>query len=185
MAFPTTYTLTNLRNRDLSIDAKFSEDRALRRLVPANGTLTLDGSIASVDEMANNAQILQLINDGDLTVAMSDGPLVALTYSVSADAGTDAAQVQLSGDFPFEMLLTNIILQVPTGVATSTLQLADAASAGSNYTGAEDTDGTPEFVDATLQATRIIPAGSALWGLQSATAKPEVTLRLVGMRLSI
>lgn len=185
MTFPASFTITNLRNRNLSLDAKFSEDRALRRSIPANGTLTLSGFEASVDELDGNAQIQQLISDGDITITMTQGPMVSFVFSVAADAGTDAAGVVLQSSMPFSMRLTQVLAEVPTGVASSTLTLADAASSGNAFTAAIDTDGTPAFVDAALTANRVIASGTTLYGQQSATAKPAVTLTLVGMRTSI
>lgn len=185
MAFPS-YTVTNLSSlRAIALDVKFSEDRALRRTVPAGGSITFDNSLASPDELDRSPELRRLIDGGDISIRMAGGPSVALRYEVDADAGTDAAAVSLTSSFPFEIALTDVTLLVPTGVATSTLQLADAASAGNNYTGAEDTDGTPAAVTATLQATRVVPAGSSLFGLQSATAKPAVSVIVSGVRLTI
>jgi hypothetical protein len=189
MSFPNAFTLTNLASRALALDAKFSEDRALRRSLPVGGSITLapsDLDGATLDELDRNPQIAQLIADGDLSITMTQGPMVSFQLEVAADAGTDAAGVLLLGPVPFDIRLTQVTVDVPTGVTSSTLTLADAASSGNAYTGAIDTDGTPAFIAAAaLTENRVIAKGSSLFGQQSATAKPAVTITLQGMRVSI
>lgn len=186
MAFPSRYTITNLRSSAIALDAKFTEDRSLRRKIAANGTLTLSGVDATLDELDRNPQIRQLIDDGDITITMTQGPIVSFVYSVAADVGTSAAGVVLEASMPFSIRLLQVAAEVPTGVGSSTLTLADAASSGNAFTGAIDTDGTPAFIaNAALTANRVIAAGTTLYGQQSATAKPAVTLTVVGMRTSI
>lgn len=182
--FPSSFTLTNLSSSNVVLDTKFSEDRALRRNISRGQSLTIAPSIATLDELDSNPEIRQLISAGDLKVSMTQGPLVAFRFEVAADVGTDAAAVRV-GTLPFDLFLTGVTLSVPTGVGSSTLQLADAASGGNNLTGAEDTDGTPAIVEATLTATRLLNAGQIIWGLQSATAKPAVSVFMQGFRLSI
>lgn len=189
MSFPNAFTFTNLAPRTLVLDAKFSEDRALRRSIPVGGSFRLapsDLDGATLDELDRNPQLAQLIADGDLAVTMTQGPVVSFVLEVAADAGTSAAGVLLLAPVPFDLRLTQVTVDVPTGVASSTLTLADAVSTGNAYTGAIDTDGTPAFVAAaTLTANRVIPKGSSVFGQQSATAKPAVTVTLQGMRVSI
>jgi len=187
MTLPESYTFINQTQNDVALDAKFNEDISLRRTLPAGGSLTVTGSELpiGVDAVGNNPQIRQLIADGFMRVELAGGPMISKSYEIAADAGTSAAAVSLDGNFPFDLLLTGAVLEVPTGVASSTLTLSDAASAGNDYSAAEDTDGTPAVVDATLQATRLVPAGSQLFGLQSATAKPAVTITLFGIRKSL
>lgn len=182
--FPSQFTLTNLSSSNIVLDAKFSEDRALRRNIPRGQSLVINPAIATLEELDANPELRALIAAGDLKVSLAQGPLVGLRFQVAADVGTSAAAVRL-GALPFDLLLTGVTLTIPTGVATSTLQLADAASAGNNLTGAEDTDGTPPTVEATLTTTRLLSAGQAIWGLQSATAKPAVNVFMQGFRLSV
>lgn len=183
--FPATITITNLATRDVAVDAKFSEDRALRRRIARGTSITLPADLASVDELDRNAQLRQLIDDGDITITMTDGPIVARSFTVAADAATTADTLVLASSMPFAMQITQIRAVVPTGVASSTVTLASAASGGVDYSAAIDTDGTPASVIATLTASATIAAGSALVLNRSATAKAALTLQVEGIRQSI
>lgn len=184
MAFPT-ITLTNLASNQLAVDAKFTQDRALRRTLAVGESFVLPNGVATLDELDINEQIQQLVADGDLGVAVGNGPTATFRYTVAADAGTSADTVTLEASFPFQLALSAILVVVGTGVATSTITLASAASGGVDYSDAVDTATSGANAAGVLQANNVIPKGGLLVGNRSATAKPDLTIIVSGIRQTL
>ena len=184
MAFPT-ITLVNLASNQLAIDAKFTQDRSLRQTLAVGQSFVLPNGVATLDELDINPQIQELVTAGDLGVNIGNGPTATFRYTVAADAGTDADTVTLEASFPFQLALSAILVVVGTGVATSTITLASADTGGVDYSDAVDTATTGANVLGALQTNNVIPKGGLLVGNRSATAKPDLTVVVSGIRQTL
>lgn len=180
------FTITNNTTRDVSIDTKFSEDRQLRVSIPRGQSFTIQDNFATVDELDRSAQVQQLIADGDITIAITGSqPRVGFTYTVVADAATGADTLTLQTGMPFAFRITGVTAFVSTGVATSTVTLASAATGGQDYTAAIATSGTAVGVAGGLTDLTTVARNSNLVLNRSATGKAAHVLVVEGLRTEI
>jgi hypothetical protein len=166
-------SIKNLHSGNLSIDAKFDEDRALRENLALGETKAISGF--QLDELDANDEIQALISDGKLELVLVDGPLVVRRFSFVASAPAD---VPLDSSIDHKMQLLDTMMIVGTA-GTGTLTLHDAAAAGGNaLSSAMLVTSTGRIADASIVSSELA-AGSALFANRTNTdAAGELVLTL-------
>ena len=136
-------SIKNLSGGNLSIDAKFDEDRALREKFAVGETKAISGF--QLDELDANDEIQALISAGHMELVLVDGPLVSRRFSFVASAPADVV-LDLSIDHKMRLLDT---LMIVSTAGTGTLTLNDeAAGAGTDLSSALLVTSTGRVADA-------------------------------------
>lgn len=181
MAFPT-FTLQNLSGGRVSLDAKFSEDRALRLSLAPGASQVLTTGLATLEELDRDPSLRQLIDGGDLKISMAAGPTLGWAFTLTAGPATNPDTVNLVAQVPFDIQVTSIEFNVTTAVAASTVTVASQATGGTDYSSAMS--GATLGLAASTADRVLIPAGSGLVANRN-DESVEGLVTFQGIRLSV
>lgn len=184
------YTLINQTQAPLVVDTKFTEDLALRRTIPANGSIVLPAGQYKLEDMDFSSELRDLIDQGLLRVTIKDGPVVFRQQITPRDLVDTGTRVTVLSDivWPYEVrplwLFTHTMEDI---FQSNTYQLqlngVDYGTVpGTNFIRVTlvrpflgDSEGYPA----------IIRPGDVFQVVQSAGPKPLINLNFAAVRVSL
>ena len=185
------FTLVNPTSSRLSIDAKLSEDRSIRRLLDPGTSFKLSPEAATLGELTRTPEIRREIDnqrlvvgfgDAEFSASVSNGPVVGWNVSLPVSFAPEEERIQIVDKMPFFCRTQLVMVTLITGQPLSLIRIeAD----GVDISGDIDTDGatSPSFAP---QVGTLIRAGAKVEVVRlDGTAKSEAILAFSVVRLTV
>ena len=175
--------ITFIANKRLALDAKFSQDRALRQTLEVGERFELPEGLATPEELILNRQLALSIETGDLQIDMDPGLPVMWRFPLFTAGSAAASTRTLLPNLPFRCQFTYIAYRVVTGVPATTVQISTAASGGTDITEALDSSGASPYVHATAQFPLLEKGTPVVANRSNGTV--ELIFVIMGLRVTV